>query len=229
MIRVVVAEDHPAFRRGLTAMLTESGEVCVLAAVATGRAALEATVSLRPDAVVMDLHLPDIDGIDATRQILQSVPDTVVLVLSMHNDDASLRMAVKAGAHGYLLKEATQEDIVRALQSVVRGEAVFDRSIATRVLRQLSTPTSTIDPRLQSLSRREVEVLDLVARGRTNAQIASALFLSDKTARNHVSNILMKLGVADRSAATELALATGLGSDDGAPRWRAVPGSEPGP
>lgn len=229
MITVVLAEDHPAFLRGLAAMLTESGEVDVVGTSTEGRSAVETVLRLRPDAVVMDLHLPELDGVDATRQILDQVPETAVLVLTMHGDDASLRVALEAGARGYLLKEATAEDIVHALHSVVGGAAVFDRNVAPRLLRQLGTVATPTDSRLAVLTSREVEVLDQVARGRTNAQIASALFLSNKTARNHVSNILTKLRVPDRRSATELARACGLGAEDGAPRWRSADPERTGP
>lgn len=221
MIGVVIAEDHPAFLRGLMAMLGESGQVEVLAAVGDGISAVAAVSEHRPDAVLMDLHLPELDGVEATRRICEQHPDAAVLILTMHGDDASLRLALQAGARGYLLKESTQDDIVRALHDVARGAAVFDRNLAPTVLRDLSTPSgSTIAPELRSLSPREVEVLDLLARGRTNQQIAAELYLSDKTARNHVSNILTKLGLTDRAAAGELARRIGMGRSDHAPRWR---------
>lgn len=221
MITVVLVDDHPAFLHGLAAMLEESGDVQVLASVSEGAAAIDAACRLRPDAVVMDLHLPGLDGIDATHRIVDEVPETAVLVLSMHDDDATVQMVLDAGARGYLLKEATGADIVRALQSVVRGEAVFGASVATRLLRRLGGAPPSVTSPFPRLTGRELEVLDLLARAKTNAEIASRLFLSDKTARNHVSNILTKLDVPDRAQAGELARAAGLGIDLDVPTWRA--------
>jgi DNA-binding NarL/FixJ family response regulator len=143
-----------------------------------------------------------------------------VLVLTMHDDDASLRAALQAGAAGYLLKEAGGPDIVRALAGVVNGDAVFGRTVAPRVLRSVAAGPAPTGPALPMLTAREVEVLDLVARGRTNGQIAAALFLSAKTVRNLVSNILTKLPAVDRQAAAGLARAAGLGADPDRPAWR---------
>jgi DNA-binding NarL/FixJ family response regulator len=220
VIRVVLADDHPAFLRGLQTMLTESGEVQVVATATTGRAAVAAVREFLPDAVVMDLHMPELDGVEATAQIGREAPATAVLVLTMHDDDGSLRAALQAGASGYLLKEAGGPDIVRALHGVVNGDAVFGRPVAPRVLRQVAAESGPSGPVLPMLSARELEVLDLVARGRTNPQIASALFLSSKTVRNHVSNILVKLPAADRHEAGEIARAAGLGMDSDRPAWR---------
>ena len=220
MIRVLLADDHPAFLRGLQTMLNESSEVEVVGAVTDGRAAVDAARELCPDAVVMDLHMPGTDGVDATARITGELPGTAVLVLTMHDDDASLQAALQAGARGYLLKEAGGADIVRALVGVVNGDAVFGSAVAPRVLGQVAADRSAGRPALPMLSSREIEVLDLVARGRTNAQIASALFLSAKTVRNHVSNILVKLPARDRHAAAEVARAAGLGADRGGPAWR---------
>jgi DNA-binding NarL/FixJ family response regulator len=219
VIRVVLADDHPAFLRGLQFMLAERSEVEVVGTATTGVAAVDAVRELRPDAVVMDLHMPQLDGVEATARILREAPGTAVLVLTMHDDDGSLRAALQAGASGYLLKEAGGPDIVRALLGVVNGDAVFGRTVAPRVLRQMTDRASS-GPQLPMLSAREVEVLDLVVRGRSNAQIASALFLSAKTVRNHVSNILMKLPASDRHQAAEIGRAAGLGADPDRPSWR---------
>jgi DNA-binding NarL/FixJ family response regulator len=210
-------------------MLGESDEVDVVGTAGTGRAAVDAVRELRPDAVVMDLHMPDLDGVEATAQIIRDVPGTAVLVLTMHDDDASLRAALQAGASGYLLKEAGGADIVRALTGVVRGDAVFGPTVAPRVLRRVGADPAPAGPPLPMLTGREVEILDLVARGRTNGQIATALFLSAKTVRNHVSNILMKLPAADRHEAADVARAAGLGVDVSRPVWRGQRGpGDPG-
>lgn len=209
-------------------MLSESDDVDVVGTASSGRQAVDLAASLRPDAVVMDLHMGDLDGIEATRRIVKAAPETAVLALTMHDDDASLRATVDAGARGYLLKEASGEDVVRALRSVTRGDAVFGAALAPRVLGQLggAAPPPTLLP---GLTIREIEVLDHVARGRTNREIAQRLYLSDKTVRNHVSNIFTKLGVADRAAAGEMARDAGLGRDAGTPRWRDAPAHEDGP
>ncbi|HEV7211972.1 MAG TPA: response regulator transcription factor [Blastococcus sp.] len=228
MIRVLLADDHPAFLRGLQAMLAETGQVDVVGTATDGRAAVDAARDLRPDAVVMDLHMPGLDGVDATALLTAQLPGTAVLVLTMHDDDASLHAALQAGARGYLLKEAGGEDIVRALIGVVNGDAVFGRAVAPRVLGRMAVGSAVPATPFPMLTSREVEVLDLVARGRTNGQIATALFLSAKTVRNHVSNILVKLPARDRVAAAELARAAGLGADRGGPAWRAGGAGRPG-
>ena len=220
MIRVLLADDHPAFLRGLQTMLAETGDIEVVGTATNGRAAVDAVRELRPDAVVMDLHMPELDGVDATALIAREAPGTGVLVLTMHDDDASLHAALQAGARGDLLKEAGGEDIVRALIGVVNGDAVFGRSVAPRVLGRRSAEQTGSGVKFPMLTTREVEVLDLVARGRTNGQIAATLFLSAKTVRNHVSNILVKLPARDRQAATALALEAGLGADHSGPAWR---------
>jgi len=220
VIRVLLADDHPAFLRGLQAVLAESDDVEVVGTATTGRAAVDAVRELRPDAVVMDLHMPELDGVEATTRITREAPGTAVLVLTMHDDDASLQAALRAGASGYLLKEAGGPDILRALAGVVNGDAVFGRTLAPRVLRRVGTGEASAQPPFPMLTSREVEVLDLLARGRSNGQIASALFLSAKTVRNHVSNILMKLPATDRHEAAEVARAAGLGADPSRPAWQ---------
>jgi DNA-binding NarL/FixJ family response regulator len=220
VIRVLLADDHPAFLRGLQTMLGESEEIEVVGTAGTGLAAVDAVRELRPDAVVMDLHMPELDGVEATARITAEAPGTAVLVLTMHDDDASLQAALRAGASGYLLKEAGGPDIVRALAGVVNGDAVFGRTVAPRVLRRIGTDEDRSRPPFPMLTSREVEVLDLLARGRSNGQIASALFLSAKTVRNHVSNILMKLPASDRHEAAGIARAAGLGADAARPAWQ---------
>ena len=228
MIRVVLADDHPAFLRGLATMLAESDEVEVVGTATTGAAAVAAVRELLPDVVVMDLHMPELDGVEATAQVRRLAPGTAVLVLSMHDDDASLRAALQAGASGYLLKEAGGPEVLRALAGVAAGDAVFGRGLAPRVLGRVAAAPAPAGAALPELTAREVEVLDLLARGRTNGEIASALFLSAKTVRNHVSNILVKLGAPDRRAAAEGARAAGLGRSADGPAWRAAAPDVPG-
>jgi len=217
-MRVLLADDHPAYLRGLIALLAEDDGIEVVGHVADGTAAVAEAVALRPDAVVMDLHLPGLDGIEATRRIREALPGTAVLVLTMYDDDASLRAAVAAGAQGYLLKESSGPQIAAALRAVVRGEAVFGPAVASRVLASVTRggPAAAAFP---ELSAREREILRELALGATNRAIAQRLFLSDKTVRNYVSALLAKLGVADRAEAADRARAAGLVADE-QPQWR---------
>jgi len=206
-IRVLIADDHPLFRDGLTAML-QAGEDTELTGAATdGVQAVELALHSQPDVVVMDLHMPGMDGIEATRRIVADSPHIAVLVLTMFDDDESVFSALRAGARGYLLKGADQEQILRAVYAAANGEIIFGTELAARVLAYF-TAAPAIFPQLTD---REREVLELVAQGRSNADIAGRLQLSQKTVRNHVSNILTKLQVADRAQAIVRARDAGLG------------------
>jgi len=210
-VRVLVVDDHPLFRYGLCTVLAAEPTVEVVGEAATGRDAVSAARAYQPDVVVMDLHLPDIDGIEATREIVGDRPATGVVVLTMFNDSESVFAAMRAGARGYLLKESGAEEIARAVKAVSAGEAIYGPEIARRVLAYF---TDMPDPRQNAfpqLTEREREVLELIAQGRGNQEIAGTLFLSQKTVRNHVSNIFMKLHVADRAQAIVLAREAGLG------------------
>lgn len=209
-IRVVVVEDHPLFRNGLVALLSDLDRIEVVGQAATGEQADELVAAVDPDVVLMDLHLPGISGVETTARITARQPNTAVLALTMLEDDASVLAAMQAGARGYLLKEATPDEIVRAVEGVASGQAVFGGAAATRVLAVLINRNKGIRP-LPDLTEREVEVLGLMARGLTNAAIAERLYLSGKTVRNHVSNIFTKLGVSDRAAAVARARDVGLG------------------
>jgi DNA-binding NarL/FixJ family response regulator len=207
--RVLVVDDHPLFRQGLSGLLRELPAVELVGQAASGEEALDLVAADEPDVVLMDLHMPGIGGIEATRRLTSGHPNVAVLVLTMLDDDDSLRAAIAAGARGYLLKEATPQEIVGSIESVVAGQAVFGSAVSGRVLAALATSAS---PRgLDGITDRESEVLDLLARGLTNAAIADRLGLSGKTVRNHVSNIFSKLGVADRAAAVAKARDAGYG------------------
>lgn len=210
MIRVVVVEDHPMFRNGLVALLGELDGIEVVGEAATGEQAEEVVAALDPDVVLMDLHLPGMSGVEATSRITTRQPRVAVLVLTMLDDDSSLLGAMRAGARGYLLKEAAPQEIVRAVEAVAAGQAVFGGAAAARMLAALSAVTEGPRP-LPMLTDREAEVLELMATGLTNTFIAERLYLSDKTVRNHVSNIFTKLGVSDRAAAVARARDVGLG------------------
>jgi DNA-binding NarL/FixJ family response regulator len=210
-VRVLVVDDHPLFRYGLCTVLAAEPTIDVVGEAATGRDAVSAARAFHPDVVVMDLHLPDIDGIEATREIVGERSSTGVVVLTMFNDTESVFAAMRAGARGYLLKGSGQEEIIRAVHAVGRGEAIFGPDIATRVLGYFNNAPVTTDPVFPELTSREREVLALIADGRSNAVIASSLSLSPKTVRNHVSSIFTKLHVADRAQAIVRARKAGLG------------------
>jgi DNA-binding NarL/FixJ family response regulator len=213
-VRVVVADDHPVFRGGLQVTLDDEPDIAVVAAVSDGEAAVAEALRHDADVVLMDLRMPGGGGIAATARILAERPDTNVIVLTMSDDDDSVFAALRAGARGYLLKEAESDDILRAVRAVAAGEAVFGPRIADRVIAFFSAAglrgaTATPFPQLTD---REREVLDLVARGCDNATIARRLFLSEKTVRNHVSACLTKLQAASRAEAVAIARDAGLGS-----------------
>jgi DNA-binding NarL/FixJ family response regulator len=211
-IRVLVVDDHPLYREGLAGAVETMAGKEVVGQAGDGEEAVRMTAELSPDVVVMDLHMPVLNGVDATRQIAAAHPDVSVLVLTMLEGDDSVFAAVRAGARGYLLKGADRAEIDRALEAVAHGEVVFSASIASRVLAFFGgSPGASLEP-FPELTEREREVLDLVARGLTNAEIARRLVVSDKTVRNHVSNVFAKLHVAGRAEAVARARDAGLGS-----------------
>jgi DNA-binding NarL/FixJ family response regulator len=212
-IRVMVVDDHDSFRSGLVSLLRTAPDIVVIAEAATGDAALRLATSAHPDVVLMDVTMPGIDGIAATRRLIDEAPHVAVLVLSMYDDDETVFAAVRAGARGYLLKGATRAEILRTVRAVAAGDAVFGPAIARRLMAYFAQPAPAGQDRpFPELTEREREVLDLVARGRSNAEITAQLVLSPKTIRNHVSNIFAKLEVRDRAEAIVRAREAGLGS-----------------
>jgi DNA-binding NarL/FixJ family response regulator len=214
--RVLVVDDHPLIRSGLRVLLAEEPSVELVGEAATGGEAIAAAAALQPDVVLMDLNLPDIDGVQATRRILTEHPQSKVLVLTMLEDDDSLRAALQAGARGYLLKGAGGDETVRAILSVAAGDAVFSAPVADRVLDAATPapPAATARRTFPELTDREHDVLALLAEGCSNAAIAETLFLQPKTVRNYVSAVLAKLGVQDRVEALLLAREAGLGQEE---------------
>ena len=211
-IRILIADDHPLFRTGLRSLLESVADTEVVGEAASGTEAVELARTLTPDVVVMDLNMPDLNGIEATRQIVQDTKDVHVLVMTMHEDDESVFAALRVGARGYQLKGAVQAETLRAIRAVANGEAILGPAIAARLQSYLTAPPAA-DPSdaFPQLTERELEVLHLLAERLTNAEIASKLFLSQKTVRNYVSGILAKLQVADRAEARLIARAAGLG------------------
>ena len=210
-VQVLIADDHPVFRSGLRALLTTDPGLTVVGEVATGLEAVATTASEMPDVVLMDLNMPELDGVAATGQILQANPRVAVLVLTMFDDDDSVFAAMRAGARGYLLKGTNQADILRAVHAVATGGAVFGPAVAQRVLDFFAHGAAQSAATFPQLSDREREVLDLLAQGDSNGRIATRLTISEKTVRNHVSNIFAKLAVADRAQAIIRAREAGLG------------------
>jgi DNA-binding NarL/FixJ family response regulator len=210
---VVLVDDHPVFRDGLAMLLDSVEGIRVVGRAGTGGEALELVGQLQPDVVVMDVNMPEMDGIEATRRLTGDSPHVGVVVLTMAEDDDTVFAAMRAGARGYLLKEAGQDEIVRCVTAVARGEAVFGAPVARRIADYFAAgpPAAAESGPFPELTPREREVLDLVAAGRANPDIARALFLSPKTVRNIVSNVFAKLHVADRAEAIIQARDAGLG------------------
>lgn len=210
-VSVVIADDHPLVRSGLRTVLAAAPGIEVVGEASTGTEAVAAARSLLPDVVVMDLQMPETNGIDATRQIVTATPNVAVLVLTMFEDDASVFSAMRAGARGYLLKGAEQDEIIRAIHAAAHGEAIFGPAIAQRVIDYFASPGAVQAPAFPELTEREREVLDLIAAGQSNQAIARTLTISPKTVANHVSNIFAKLHVADRAQAIVRARDAGMG------------------
>ena len=224
-VRVLIADDHPVFRDGLRALLESSGFE-VVGEASNGDDAVRLAAEAAPDVVLMDLHMPGGGGVAATERIVrQGARRPAVLVLTMFDDDAGVHGAIRAGASGYVLKDAEQDALLRAIRSVAAGEAVFGAGVAPRVLAHLAAGERHGALAFPQLTARELDVVDLVARGEANPAIARRLVLSDKTVRNHLSNILVKLHAADRAEAIVLAREAGLGRREGHPEY---PGEFPG-
>jgi DNA-binding NarL/FixJ family response regulator len=209
-IRVLIADDHPLFRDGLTALLNDETGTELAGTATSGTEAVDLARETQPDVVVMDLHMPGLNGIEPTRRIVSDSPHIAVLVLTMFDDDNSIFAALRAGARGYLLKGADRDQIRYAIHAAATGEIIFGADLAARMLGYF-TATSTPPAVFPQLTDRERGVLELVAQGRANPAIATQLGLSQKTIRNHVSNILTKLQVADRAQAIVQARDAGLG------------------
>ena len=218
--RVLVVDDHPAFLEGLRSVLSAAPSVEVVGSAKDGVEAVEAVEALAPGIILMDLHMPRMNGIEATQRIVAAHPGIAVLVLTMLEDDESVFSAMRAGARGYLLKGAGPSEIVRAVEAVAVGEAIFGPGIAERVLNMFANPPAaarhaSAAEAFPELTERERQLLNLVAAGHDNTQIATELYLSPKTVRNHVSNIFAKLQVAHRAQAIVMAREAGLGNLSG--------------
>jgi DNA-binding NarL/FixJ family response regulator len=210
-VRILLADDHPVVRGGLRALLDTIDGLEVVGEVGDGEAAVREVQLSRPDVILMDVRMPVLDGVEATRRIRAAVPETAVLMLTMYDDDATVFTAMRAGARGYLLKGAEQDEIVGAVRAVVAGQAIFGPGVAARVLAHFSATPARVEVPFPELTDREREILDLLAAGSRTGAIAQQLFLSPKTVSNHLTSIFAKLQVADRAAAIIRAREGGLG------------------
>ncbi len=203
-VRVVIADDHPVVRAGLRGMLEPEPDIEVVGEATNGREAVSLVGRLEPEVVLMDLQMPELDGVAATTQIRDRYPETNVLVLTTFDTDADITRAISAGATGYLLKDAPRQDLFQAIRAAARGESVLTPAVASRLLSKMRGPAE------QSLSEREIEVLTQVADGKSNKDIASKLYISEATVKTHLVHIFGKLGVDDRTAAVTAALERGI-------------------
>lgn len=210
MIRLLVVDDHPVVRDGLGALMSTVEGIEVVAVAEDGRRALAAVHEHSPDVVLMDIAMPEMDGIEATRRLSAGPRPPSVIMLTMSDDDLSLLAAVRAGARGYLLKTAAQDDVVAAVRAAARGQAVFGTGAAEAVIKLLHAPPRVSERPFPTLTEREYEILELVARGLGNQAIAARLGVSPKTVANAVSGVLVKLGVRDRAEAVAAARSAGL-------------------
>jgi len=212
-IRIVVADDHPVYRDGLRALAARTPDLELVGEAATGIEAVEVVARTNPDVVLMDLRMPEMTGIEATQAILERRPDARVLILTMSENDDSLFAAMRAGARGYLPKDADSEELVHAIRAAAVGEVIFGQGIAAKLQAFFATSRAPAAAPFPELTDREDEVLELIAQGRSNAEIGARLGISDKTVRNHVANVFNKLRVADRAQAIVRAREAGLGRE----------------
>ncbi|HEY6409602.1 MAG TPA: response regulator transcription factor [Ktedonobacteraceae bacterium] len=212
-IQILIADDHPVFRDGLRVLLTSAAEMAVVGEATTGAETISMATMLQPDVILMDIRMPELNGIEATRQIVSNSPHIGILVLTMYEDDDSVFAAMRAGARGYLLKGADRDEILGAIRAVHMGGAIFSATIAQRLMHYFSTLEPTVPRAFPDLTDREREILTLLAQGYTNTTIAERLVLSPKTVRNNVSNIFSKLQVVDRAQAILRARDAGLGGE----------------
>lgn len=216
-IRLLIADDHALFRDGLRALFSATPGIDMVGEAATGKEAVALAEKTQPDIVLMDINMPDVNGVEATRQILRANPTVGVIMVTMLEDDASLFSAMRAGARGYVLKGARHQELLQTMRAVASGQALFGAPIAARIMsffQAVAADLASTLPReaFPELTPRELEVLDLIARGANNSQIAEDLVISDKTVRNHITSIFSKLQVADRAQAIIKARDAGLGS-----------------
>ena len=213
-IRLMVVDDHTLFREGLRALLSSIPEIDMIAEASNGDEALRLADTIEPDVILMDIQMPGMNGLQATRRILEKNPHMGIIMVTMFDDDDSVFTAMRAGARGYVLKGADQQDMIRAIRAVACGEALFGPSIANRLMDYFSQPIPAASSTFPELTPRELQILELIAQGMNNGDIAEKLTITLKTVRNHVSNILNKLQVSDRLQAALRARDAGMGKEE---------------
>lgn len=210
-LRILIADDHPLFRKGMRTLLASMPETEVVGEATTGKETVDRALALQPDIVLMDLQMPEGGGLTAIRSLTSTNPEMRILVVTLFEDDESVFAALRAGARGYVLKDADEDEMIRAIQAVARGEAIFSPAVASRLMDYFTAArTSPHAEAFPDLTEREREILAMIARGRSNYEIAEELSISLKTVRNHASNIFGKLQVADRTQAAIRAREAGL-------------------
>jgi DNA-binding NarL/FixJ family response regulator len=210
IIRVLVVDDHPMFRKGMRTLLSTVSGIDGVGEAATGAEAVDLALALQPDVILMDIEMPDMNGIQATERIYGASPHIAIIIVSMHEDDDLIFAAMRVGARGYVLKGAQDAEIVQAIQAVARGSALFSPAIAKRLPGYFASLDNRAERNFPELTPREIEVLTLIGKRFTNPEIAEQLHISDKTVRNHVSNVLNKLQVSNRTQAILKAQKGGL-------------------
>lgn len=213
-IRILLADDHHVLRQGMAQVLDAQEDMVVVAQAGNGLEAVEAAKKLRPDIALLDINMPEMDGVQAAQHIGNESPDTGIIILTMYRRDEYVFEAIKAGASGYLLKEVELDELLAAIRAVARGEAVIDPAIAGRVLAEFRRPRQKGDSSKVDLAERDVEILGLLARGLTNQEIADQLSISDKTVRNRLSLVFRQLHLENRTQAALYALREGLVEPD---------------
>jgi DNA-binding NarL/FixJ family response regulator len=215
VIRLLITDDQTITRSGLHVLLVGQPDIEIVGEARHGQEAVEQTTMLQPDVILMDLRMPGMNGIEATRRIHRHSPHVGILVLTVFEDDTSVFPAIRAGARGYLLKNSEQEELLRAIHTVAKGGAIFSAGIAQRVLGYLSAPEPHLPPNaFDELTPRERQILELIAQGHNNAEIAQTLNLSPKTISNNVSNVLLKVQATDRAKLMLMALEVGIGKNE---------------
>jgi DNA-binding NarL/FixJ family response regulator len=212
-VRVMVADDHEIIRSGIRTLLASTQEAEIIGETVNGQETVSQALALQPDVILMDIQMPDMNGIEATRRIHNASPQIGIIIVTIFEDDDTVFSAMRAGARGYILKGTDQVELLRAIQAAASGEALFSPGIANRMIGYFSRLEKSADqPVFPELTEREREILALIASGMNNTQIAERLVLSQKTIRNHISNIFSKLQVADRAEAIVRAHKAGLGN-----------------